>query len=130
MNMYDNRQTDKEIYIAENGWHFNKKACDYAVQYLTGKDSKPIKPLSKEDVDALLGKYGIKLEKNKGWDYVYAANMAKSDMDGSPLSDEKSQALYVKILIDDADAAEGEIMGCWYTKMIFRRIPVDWGAFL
>ena len=130
MNMYDNRQTDKEIYIAENGWHFNKKACDYAVQYLTGKDSKPIKPLSKEDVDALLAKYGIKLEKNKGWDYVYAANMAKSDMDGSPLSDEKSQALYVKILIDDADAAEGEIMGCWYTKMIFRRIPVDWGAFL
>lgn len=128
--MYDNRQTDKEIYIAENGWHFNKKACDYAVQYLTGKDSKPIKPLSKEDVDAMLAKFGIKLEKNKGWDYVYAANMAKSDMDGSPLSDEKSQALYVKILIDDADAAEGEIMGCWYTKMIFRRIPVDWGAFL
>ena len=131
MNMYDNRQTDKEIYIAENGgWHFNKKACDYAVQYLTGKDGNPIKPLSKEDVDALLAKYGIKLEKNKGWDYVYAANMAKSDMDGSPLSDEKNQALYVKILIDDADAAEGEIMGCWYTKMIFRRIPVDWGAFL
>lgn len=129
--MYDNRQTDKEIYVAENGgWHFNKKACDYAVQYLTGKDGKPIKPLSKEDVDAMLAKYGIKLEKNKGWDYVYAANMAKSDMDGSPLSDEKSQALYVKILIDDADAAEGEIMGCWYTKMIFRRIPVDWGAFL
>ena len=129
--MYDNRQTDKEIYIAENGgWHFNKKACDYAVQYLTGKDGNPIKPLSKEDVDALLAKYGIKLEKNKGWDYVYAANMAKSDMDGSPLSDEKNQALYVKILIDDADAAEGEIMGCWYTKMIFRRIPVDWSAFL
>ena len=131
MNMYDNRQTDKEIYIAENGgWHFNKKACDYAVQYLTGKDSKPIKPLSKEDVDAMLTKYGLRLEKNKGWDYVYAANMAKSDMDGSPLSDEKSQVMYVKILIDDADAAEGEIMGCWYTKMIFRRIPVDWGAFL
>lgn len=100
------------------------------MQYLTGKDGKPIKPLSKEDVDAMLTKYGLRLEKNKGWDYVYAANMAKSDMDGSPLSDEKSQVMYVKILIDDADAAEGEIMGCWYVKMIFRRIPVDWGAFL
>jgi hypothetical protein len=56
--------------------------------------------------------------------------MAKSDMEGSPLSDEKSQAMYVKILIDDPDAADGEIMACWYVKMLFRREPVDWGAFL
>lgn len=129
MNDYD-RPTDKDIYIAENGWHFNKKACDYAVQYLKGKDGKRIKPLSKEEVDAMLAKYGLKLEKNRGWDYVYAANMAKSDMEGSPLSDEKSQAMYVKILIDDPDAADGEIMACWYVKMIFRREPVDWGMFL
>jgi hypothetical protein len=72
----------------------------------------------------------VTLEKNKGWDYVYVANMAKSDMDGSPLADDKSIANYIKIVIDDADAADGEVMGCWYTKMIFRRIPVDWGAFL
>ena len=129
MNDYD-RPTDKDIYIAENGWHFNKKACDYAVQYLKGKDGKRIKPLSKEEVDAMLAKYGIKLEKNRGWDYVYAANMAKSDMEGSPLSDEKSQAMYVKILIDDPDAADGEIMACWYVKILFRREPVDWGMFL
>jgi hypothetical protein len=129
MNDYD-RPTDKDIYIAENGWHFNKKACDYAVQYLKGKDGKRIKPLSKEEVDAMLAKYGIKLEKNRGWDYVYAANMAKSDMEGSPLSDEKSQAMYVKILIDDPDAADGEIMACWYVKMLFRHEPVDWGMFL
>ena len=129
MNDYD-RPTDKDIYLAENGWHFNKKACDYAVQYLKGKDGKRIKPLSKEEVDAMLAKYGLKLEKNRGWDYVYAANMAKSDMEGSPLSDEKSQAMYVKILIDDPDAADGEIMACWYVKMLFRREPVDWGMFL
>lgn len=128
MNEY--RTPDKDIYIAENGWHFNKKACDYAVQYLKGKDGKRIKPLSKEEVDAMLAKYGLKLEKNRGWDYVYAANMAKSDMEGSPLSDEKSQAMYVKILIDDPDAADGEIMACWYVKMLFRREPVDWGMFL
>ena len=129
MNEFD-RPTDKDLYIAENGWHFNKKACDYAVQYLRGKDGKHIKPLSKEDVDAMLSKYVVKLEKNKGWDYVYAANMAKSDMEGSALSDEKSQAMYVKILIDDPDAADGEIMACWYVKMLFRHEPVDWGEFL
>lgn len=119
--------TDKEIYLAENGWHFNKKACDYAVQNLRGMDNKPIKPMSKEEIDEMLKRQNVKLEKNVGWDYVYAVNMGKSDMDSS---DEKSLAQYAKRTIDDADAADGELMGCWYTKMIFRRIPVDWGMFL
>lgn len=132
MNDYDNygKQTDKALYLAENGWHFTKKACDYAVQYLRGKDGKPVKPMSKEDVDAMLAKYGVKLEKNRGYDYVYAANMAKSDMDTGGQPDEKGITMYVRMLIDDPDAADGEIMACWYTKMIFRRLPVDWGAFL
>lgn len=120
----------KDMYLAEMGWHFNEKACEYAVHFLKDKDNKPIKPIGKEEVDQMLTKHGVKLEKSVGWDYVYVANMAKSDMDGSPLSDEKSQAMYVKMVIDDADAADGEIMACWYTKMIFRHNPVDWGMFL
>lgn len=129
MNEYYNTP-DKVSYLGENGWHFNKKACDYAVRFLKDKDNKPIKPISKEEVDQMLQKYAIKLDKSVGWDYVYVANMAKSDMDTSPFSDEKAQAMYVKLVIDDADAADGEIMACWYTKMLFRRIPVDWGMFL
>ena len=120
----------KEMYIAEMGWHFNERACQYAVQYLKDRNNKPIKPYSKEEVDELLKKQNVTLSNNKGWDYVYVANMAKSDMDGSPLADEKSIANYIKIVIDDVDAADGEIMGCWYVKMIFRHIPVDWAMFL
>ena len=120
----------KEMYIAEMGWHFNERACQYAVQYLKDRNNKPIKPYSREEVDELLKKQNVTLEKNKGWDYVYVANMAKSDMDGSPLADDKSIANYIKIVIDDVDAADGEIMGCWYVKMIFRHIPVDWAMFL
>ena len=120
----------KEMYIAEMGWHFNERACQYAVQYLKDRNNKPIKPYSKEEVDEMLKKQNVTLEKNKRWDYVYVANMAKSDMDGSPLADDKSIANYIKIVIDDADAADGEIMGCWYVKMIFRHIPVDWAMFL
>ena len=129
--MYDNIQTPtKEMYLAENGWHFNKKACEYAVQYLKDRNNKPIKPIGKEEVDEMLKKYGVNLEKNKGWDYVYTANMAKSDMDGSSLADEKHLAMYVKDVIDDPDAADGEVMACWYVKMLRRRIPVDWEMFL
>lgn len=120
----------KEMYLAEMGWHFNEKACQYAVQYLKDRNNEPIKPYSKEEVDELLKKQNVTLKKNKGWDYVYVANMAKSDMDDSPLADDKSIANYIKIVIDDADAADGEIMACWYVKMIFRHIPVDWAMFL
>lgn len=122
--------SSKEMYISEMGWHFNEKACDYAVHYLKDRNNKPIKPYNKEEVDDLLKRQNVTLEKNKGWDYVYVANMAKSDMDGSPLADDRSIANYIKIVIDDVDAADGEVMGCWYVKMIFRHIPVDWGMFL
>ena len=121
---------DKLAYLSENGWHFNEKACKYAVQYLKDKNNKPIKPYSKEEVDDLLRRQGVTLAKNKEWDYVYVASMARSDMEGSPLADDRSIANYIKIVIDDADAADGEIMGCWYTKMIFRNIPVNWAALI
>lgn len=121
---------DKLAYLSENGWHFNEKACKYAVQYLKDKNNKPIKPYSKEEVDDLLKRQGVTLAKNKEWDYVYVASMARSDMEGSPLADDRSIANYIKIVIDDADAADGEIMGCWYTKMIFRNIPVNWAALI
>ena len=120
----------KEMYLAEMGWHFNEKACKYAVQYLKDRSGKPIKPYSKEEVDDLLKRQNVTLDNNKGWDYVYVASMAKSDMDGSPLADDRSIANYIKIVIDDADAADGEVMACWYVKMIFRHIPVDWAMFL
>lgn len=129
--MYDMYQTPaKEMYLAEMGWHFNEKACEYAVQYLKDGNGKPINPYSKEEVDELLKRQNVTLDNNKGWDYVYVASMAKSDMDGSPLADDKSIANYIKIVIDDADAADGEVMACWYVKMIFRHIPVDWAMFL
>lgn len=131
----DNFNTpDKAAYLAENGWHFNKKACEDAVRQMKkrGAPGKPeaLDPWSKEQVDELLQKYGIKLEKRIGYDYVYVANMAKADFYKSSLPDEGKVAQYVKDVVDDVDAAEGEIFVCWYAKAIARRMPVDWGAYL
>lgn len=126
--------SDKEKYIEENGWHFNMKACEDAVRYLrkkgaTGKP-EPIEPWTREQVDALLQKHGVKLENAVGYDHVYVANMLKSDSFKGSIPDEAHLALGIKEAIDDIDAADGEIMACWYVKMIKRRIPVDWGAYL
>lgn len=126
---------DKEAYIAENGWHFNKKACEAAVKQMRKKGisparTEPLDPWTKEQVDEILGKYGVKLEKAVGYDYVYVANMAKADFFKSSLLDEQRVALYIKDVVDDVDAVEGEIFACWYAKQILRRAPVDWGDYL
>lgn len=125
---------DKAAYLAENGWHFNKRACEDAVHMMKrkgpGGKAEPLDPWNKEQVDEMLQKYGIKLENKIGHDYVYVANMAKADFFKSSLPDEQKVAQYVKDVVDDIDAAEGEIFIGWYAKTIARRMPVDWGAYL
>lgn len=132
MNEYNT--PDKMAYLAENGWHFNKKACEAAVKMMRKRApsgrSEPIEPWTKEQVDELLQKYGIKLDNMIGYDYVYVANMIKSDNFKGSVPDESHLAQGVKEAVDDIDAGEGEIFACWYAKMIRRRRPVDWGAYL
>ena len=73
-----------EVYLSNFGWHFNKKMCEFAVSLMkklnpsSGKKER-IEPISKEKVDELLTRYGIKLENNVLYDYVYVANMGKAD---------------------------------------------------
>lgn len=126
--------TDKERYLAEYNWHFNKKACDEAVKMLkkkgaTGK-AEPLDAWSKEQVDELLAKYGVKLENKIGYDYVYAANLIKSDNYKGSVPDDAHVAMGVREMVDDIDAAEGEIMACWYVKALKRHQPIDWASFL
>ena len=132
MDMYNS--PDKMAYLAENGWHFNKRACEEAVRLMKRKSPsgkpEPLDAWSKEQVDELLQKYGVKLENKIGYDYVYVANMAKADFFQSSLPDEQKVAQYVRDVIDDVDAADGEVFLAWYAKMIARRMPVDWGAYL
>lgn len=132
MDMYNT--PDKAAYLAENGWHFNKRACEDAVRMMKRKGqsgkAEPLDPWNKEQVDELLQKYGIKLENKIGHDYVYVANMAKADFYKSSLPDEQKVAQYIKDVVDDIDAADGEIFIGWYAKTIARRMPVDWGAWL
>ena len=112
-----------------------KKACDFAVSLMrkknasTGKTEK-IEPLTKDQVDSMLAKYGVTLENNVDYDYVYVANMGKADLLKSSITDEQHLALYVKDVVDDVDAGDGEIMREWDAKMTSRGIAVDWEEIL
>ena len=120
-----------EAYLSNFGWHFNKKMCDFAVSLMkkinpaTGKKER-IEHISKEKVEELLTKYGVKLDNNSLYDFVYVANMGKADFFKSSIPDEQHLAVYVKDVIDDPDAPDGTTMRRWYATMIAAGEPIEW----
>lgn len=118
-------------YLMENGWHFGKKASDFAASQMkkynpVTKQNELIKPYTKEEVEELLKKHNIKLENNQLYDCVYVANVAKADLLGSSIEDEKHLALYIKDEIDDVDRKEGVIMKMWYAMMYGNGKVIPW----
>ena len=131
LDIRDRRPEEMEAYLSNFGWHFNKKMCEFVVSLMkklnpsTGKKER-IEPISKEKVDELLTRYGIKLENNALYDYVYVANMGKADYLKSSIPDEAHLALYIKDTIDDPDAPDGATMRRWYATMIAAGEPIEW----
>lgn len=123
-----------ERYLRFSGWHFTKRACDYAVELMRKKSDKgeeeSITPITKEELDELLKKNNITLSHNVGYDYVYVANMCKADLLGESVPDDKHLAMYVKNVVDDIDGGDGTIMREWYVKCISRGILIDWEVLL
>lgn len=130
LDIYDDIPFGMKSYIRHMGWHFNKKALDYAVSVMRGKGDAKIEPWTKEQVDAMLTKYGIKLSNDVLYDSTYVANKIKADNWGSSISDEQHAALHIKDTIDDPDAGDGEVFAMWYAAMVRRGIPIDWDEIL
>lgn len=132
--MYDDIPEGMRRYLKHNGWHFNRKACEYAVGLMRRKGAsgkaERVEMMPKEQVDAMLTKYGVVVENTMDYDYVYVANMGKADLLKSSIADEQHLALYVKDIVDDYDAGDGEIMREWDAKMVTRGIPVEWDDIL
>jgi hypothetical protein len=78
-----------ETYLSFNGWHFNKKMCEWAVSKMYKIDDgirKYIDPITKEDLKILFETEKIKIPVD--YDAVYVANMCKADFLGSSISNE------------------------------------------
>ena len=135
LDIYDDMPKDMRKYLQNNGWHFNKKACMWAVSLMkkenpATKKKEEIEPYTKEQVDEMLKKYNITLENNVGYDYVFVANMGKADYLKSSIPDEQHLALYVKDVIDDVDAGDGVTMRRWFSTMVSNGEIVEWDEFL
>lgn len=130
MNRLDSRSvypTNMENYLEFNGWHFNKKMCQWACSRMykkQGDQKEYIQPYTKEDLEALCNNYGIRFELN--YDAVYIANMCKADFLGSSIFDEQHLVLYVKDVIEDPDAYDGMPFTRFYADCIGSGVSIEW----
>lgn len=125
LDIYDDRPKGMVNYLKYNGWHFNKKMVNFAINKMI-KNGKSIQAFSKETVDNLLKSYNVTLNNNELYDYVYVANMCQADFLGKSIQDEMHLVLYIKDVIDDEDAYDGIVFNRWYADMCKKGIPIDW----
>lgn len=128
---YDIIPKEMRAYLRNNGRHFNRNSCELAVRNMrkyneTTRRLERIEPLDKTAVDELLKNNGIILEDARGYDYVYVANMCKADFYGTAIEDERHMALYIKCVIDDADAVSGMVFNRWLADCDTNGIAIDW----
>lgn len=126
LDVYEDMPSDMKKYINNYGWHFNKKAHDYAVSLIKTKGDNKFKPYNKSHVDELLSIYNVKLDNMIMHDYVYAANMCKADFYGSSIEDDKHLVMFIKDVVDDVDASTETTFRRWVATMIGNGVPIDW----
>lgn len=129
LDSYTGYPSGMEEYLSNYGWHFSKKMCEWAVSKMYKLENKRkigIDMITKESLDTMLKRYGLKLSRDKGYDSVYVANMCKADYYGKSVRDEASLVQFVYDTIEDADAYEGMVFTRFYADCIGSGTPINW----
>ena len=114
MGSYDEIPEAMKVYINNYGCHFNKKLCEEAVSRMYGEDDDD-SHYTKEQVDALLKSYNIKPKRGKMYDATYI---------------EKHLAMYIRDMLDDADAVDGYVFNRFIADTYFMDSPIEWEGML
>lgn len=128
----DEKTEDQILYLRKYGWHFSKKAIEFAVSKMWKRDpanpekKKAIELVPVERIDAMLEKHGIKLKNEVAYDHSYVYHTIMADKWGSSIEDEQHAALAVKDTIDDPDAADGTVFRMWVAKLIGEGTWIPW----
>lgn len=105
--IYEDMPRDMRQYLSNYGWHFNQRMLDWAVSMMRDKDGKPIKPYTRETLEAAFKAAGVELKTQHLYDALYVANMCKADFLGSSIADEAHLVRYVADYIGDPDGYDG-----------------------
>lgn len=135
LDVYDMKPEGMIAYLRFNGYHFNKKMCEWAVKQMrkynsvTKKDEE-VEYWDKEKVEEILTKQGVTIENNVGYDHVYVANMVKADFYKSSIEDEAHLALFIKDMVDDSDQKDGFIFNRFYADAAHNGVGIPWDEVL
>ena len=119
LDVYEQIPRGMREYLSHYGWHFSQKLAEYATHRWTH-----------EEVKQALEPNGLTIEKAKGYDCMYVANMTYSDFYPKPLSSEAQIMQYVKAYIDDPDGEDGIALTRYYADCIAKGEPLIWEDFL
>ena len=114
-----------EEYLSAYNWCFSKKMCEWAISRMKDRSGSKVS-LTKTEADDILSRYGVTLEHNKAYDYVYVMAMAKADYYGSSIADDSHLAMFVKDYIDDPDGYDGLAFTRFYADCIGKGTPILW----
>lgn len=119
-----------EEYLSQNGWHFNKKLCDWAVNRMKRKNQtnkmEKIVPYTKEALEMLMKNHNIVLENDDIYDALYVLNMAKADYHGSSIIEDVRLVRFVKDYLDDPDGYDGIALTRFYADCIGKGEAIPW----
>lgn len=125
---------DMVAYLHNYGKHFSKKLYEFALSKMWKKSSdgstKRIQPMEREKFESFLKAQEVELENNTLYDGMYVLAMAQADFWESSIADEKHLALYVKDVIDDPDAVDGQVFNRFLADCRIAGKPIDWGRML
>lgn len=130
LDTYDAIPPAMRNYLAYYGFHFSKRAYEYAASQMrkrnpsTGKAEK-VEPWTREKLNDLLAKYGIVITGSTLYDAAYVAHMARCDFLGSSIPDEAHLCLFVKDYIEDPDASDETAFRRWLATEIGNGNPID-----
>lgn len=131
LDIYDDMPDGMRKYIQNYGWHFNKKAYEYATKFMTRinpitKKEERVEAYTKQDVDKLLEDYNITVKNKIMYDYVYVATMCKADYLSKSIKDKEHLAMFVRDTVDDFDASDTTTFRRWVATMVGNGEPIDW----
>ena len=111
-----------EDYLSQNGWHFNKKLCEWAISKMKKKNQlnkiDKITPYTKDNLETMLKNNNIVIENDDVYDALYVLNMAKADYHGSSIVEEIGLIRFVKDYLDDPDGYDGVALTRFYADCI------------
>lgn len=125
LDIYEKLPSGMEHYLSSYGWHFSKKACEFAVSLMRDKCGSKIEMCNKENLQEMAKHFGCEYAA-KGYDDVYVAAMVQADFWGGSICSDEQKCKYMSDVFGDKDGYDGMVFTRWYADMCAKGEPIIW----